>query len=135
MTPSGKVDRQQLPAPENMIEPSLKLNSVAPRSQQEEILTVIWSELLGVKHIGIHDDFFSLGGHSLLATRLVSRIRDAFQVELSLPTLFQNPTVARLSASIDETREREPESESRPIEPVSRDRFRRKPPAEDTLSE
>jgi thioesterase domain-containing protein/acyl carrier protein len=72
--------------------------SVSPRNEAEKSLAAIWTELLRVENISIHDDFFELGGHSLLAIRLVSRIRDAFGVELPLATLFQAPTIAELSS-------------------------------------
>src|SRR6202022_3419321 len=74
---------------------------VAPRKAVEEMLAGIWSELLGFEQIGIHDDFFGLGGHSLLATQMISRVRNAFQVELPLRTLFESPTVAALGERIE----------------------------------
>ena len=69
----------------------------SPRNETEKSLAAIWMELLKAQNIGIHDDFFESGGHSLLAIRLVSRIRDAFGVELPLATLFQAPTISALS--------------------------------------
>ncbi len=75
---------------------------IAPRNHLERALASIWSELLGVSDIGIEDNFFALRGHSLLAMRLISRIRDAFQVELPLSRLFASPTIAQLSSSIEE---------------------------------
>ena len=100
LTPNGKIDRKALPNPDN-IRPELENNFVAPRTPTEEILTNIWSELLRVEKVGIHDDFFSLGGHSLLATQVISRIRTAFNTEIPLKYLFDFPTVAKLSKSID----------------------------------
>jgi malonyl CoA-acyl carrier protein transacylase/acyl carrier protein len=72
----------------------------APRDETERRLAGIWQELLGIAAPGIHDDFFELGGHSLLATRLISRVRQAFGVELPLEAVFEAPTVARLAARI-----------------------------------
>ena len=65
---------------------------VAPRSAVESALCSLFGEVLGVSAVGIHDDFFDLGGHSLLATQLVSRIRDALDVELPLRRLFDTPS-------------------------------------------
>jgi acyl carrier protein len=73
---------------------------VAPRNAIEEKLAAIWREILKLERIGIHDDFFDVGGYSLLATRVISRICDAFQVELPLRSLFENPTVAGLAAQV-----------------------------------
>jgi amino acid adenylation domain-containing protein len=96
-TPSGKVDRRALPAP---VEVGDEGAFVAPRDPAEEILEGIWREVLGLRRIGVHDDFFELGGHSLLATQVMSRLRDAFGVELPLVRLFEGPTVAELGRAV-----------------------------------
>ena len=70
---------------------------VAPRDPVEEVLARIWSKILGVERVGIGDNFFELGGHSLLAVQLISRLRETFQVELPLATLFEAPTVKELA--------------------------------------
>jgi acyl carrier protein len=64
-------------------------------------LAAIWCELLGLERVGCTDDFFELGGHSLLLTRLVSRIRDAFGIDLPIQTLFDNPSVGALAAQLE----------------------------------
>ncbi len=99
LTPNGKVNRQALPAPEIF---RLELEAyVAPRSSTEEILARIWVAVLGLERVGIYDNFFFLGGHSLLATQLVTRIRESFQVDLPLRSLFETPTIADLAVVID----------------------------------
>jgi amino acid adenylation domain-containing protein len=100
LTANGKVDRAALP------EPAVRrpVRGRLPSGPVEELLAGLWEELLGVERVGAEDSFFDLGGHSLLATRLVSRIRDAFAVELPLAELFQEPTVAAAAARIEALR-------------------------------
>ncbi|HYG65747.1 MAG TPA: non-ribosomal peptide synthase/polyketide synthase, partial [Thermoanaerobaculia bacterium] len=97
LTPNGKVDRRALPAPE--WRPAE--GHLAPRTTVEELLAGIWSEVLGVERPGVEDNFFELGGHSLLATRVMSRLRSAFQVELPLRELFEEPTLAGLAVRVE----------------------------------
>ncbi|MUH00714.1 amino acid adenylation domain-containing protein, partial [Scytonema sp. UIC 10036] len=95
LTPNGKVDRRALPIPE--LDSTLLCQYVAPRTPTEEMLALLWAQVLKVELVGIHDNFFTLGGHSLLATQLVSRIRNIFKVELPLRELFAAATVAELA--------------------------------------
>jgi len=83
--------------------PALNNDYVVPRDEVEQDLADIWQKLLGVEQIGIHDNFFELGGHSLLALQLISRLREAFQVELTVRHLFDAPTIALLARSIAQT--------------------------------
>jgi acyl carrier protein len=99
-TPSGKIDRLALPEPEAAAARTEAF--VAPRTPMEEKLAAIWADVLNVKKVGVHDDFFALGGHSLLATQIVAQIRTDFAVDLPLHSLFTSPTVESLSMAIIE---------------------------------
>ena len=101
LTPSGKVDRRALPAPAQT-RPELAQEYVGAQTAVEEIVSGTWAEVLGVERVGINDNFFDLGGHSLLATQVVSRLREAFGVEVPLRQLFEKPTVAGLSRYLQE---------------------------------
>ncbi|MDJ0756201.1 MAG: amino acid adenylation domain-containing protein [Ardenticatenaceae bacterium] len=96
---NGKVDRSQLPVP-GIEALGAQEAYVAPETPTEIALAEIWSEVLGLKQIGVHDDFFHLGGHSLLATQIIARIRETFQVELELPLIFESRTIASMSQVI-----------------------------------
>jgi amino acid adenylation domain-containing protein len=120
LTPTGKVDRRALPAPDRT-RPEFEPAFVAPRTPTEELTAEIWTELLGVEPVGIHDNFFDLGGHSLLATQVVSRVRDTFQVEIPLRRLFEEPTVASLAESIEVARRAGQNLQAPNIQPVPRD--------------
>ena len=99
LTPNGKVDRHALPAPEQG-DAFAEENFVAPRTPEEERIAEIWSQVLEIKQIGVEDNFFDLGGHSLLATRVVTRVREAFGINLPLRALFDAPTIAGLAAQV-----------------------------------
>jgi len=99
--PSGKINRHALPAPD-LSAARVTTEYVAPRTQTEEILVKIVEEILNIDRVGVHDSFFDLGGHSMMATQVVSRIRDEFDVEISLRTLFEHPTVEGISHAITE---------------------------------
>src|SRR5262249_38749094 len=98
LTANGKIDRQALPDPDAV--PAAGKPFAAARTADEEALSRIGSEILGVERVGIHDDFFELGGHSLLATQVVSRVRGALGVDLPLRTIFESPTVAGLAEAL-----------------------------------
>jgi acyl carrier protein len=117
LTANGKVDRRALPRPDSAgvdadrtIEP--------PRGPVEAELAEMWRDLLRVENISVHDNFFELGGHSLLLIQISTRIQRVFQVELSLRTLFNVPTIAEMAMSISESQvaQEDPDEIARMIE-------------------
>ena len=80
--------------------PHLPAPFVPPRNDIEESVAALMGTLLRVEAVGIHDSFFDLGGDSLLASNLISRLNDAFAVELSLRAVFESPTAATLAVAI-----------------------------------
>jgi amino acid adenylation domain-containing protein len=103
LTPNGKVDRRSLTA-SGGVRLQTETVFVAPRTPVERQLAEIWSELLELERVGVHDSFFDAGGNSLLATRLLARLRQAFAVDLPLAAFFEAPTVADLAESIEVAR-------------------------------
>ena len=103
LTPNRKVDRRALPAPDPTHIKG-KDDITLPRTPVEKKLAAIFSELLHVEAVDIHDSFFDIGGHSLLATRLISRMYDEFQVKLPIQSLFQLKSVEKLSRRIEQAR-------------------------------
>jgi amino acid adenylation domain-containing protein len=97
LTPNGKIDRHALPAPDGVCGEGY----VAPRNPAEEAVAEVFAAVLRLPRVGAKDDFFDLGGHSLLATQVVSRVRDALQVEVPLAAVFEAPTVEALAARVD----------------------------------
>ncbi|MGQ0556749.1 MAG: amino acid adenylation domain-containing protein [Nitrospiraceae bacterium] len=117
---TGKVNRHALPAPETTT--GQVAPRVAPRNQVEESLAELWKSVLQVPEAGIHDHFFEQGGHSLLATQLVSRIRELFEVDVSLSALFERPTIAALAEEVARLRQKDQQAPVMPpITPVPRD--------------
>ncbi|HEV2733246.1 MAG TPA: amino acid adenylation domain-containing protein, partial [Longimicrobiaceae bacterium] len=95
LTPSGKLDRRALPAPEG--DAYARREYEAPVGETETALAAAWSEVLGVERVGRRDNFFELGGHSLLAVRLVERMRRR-GLRAEVQALFTTPTLAELAA-------------------------------------
>jgi amino acid adenylation domain-containing protein len=97
---NGKVDRQALAAlPLEAAQPTGGF--AAARTVTEGSLASVWAELLGLEHVGIHDDVFDLGAHSLMAMKALAQIRERFSVDLALRNLFERPTIAALGELID----------------------------------
>ena len=120
LMPNGKVDRRSLP-PLDAASMTAVEKFVAPRNAVEELLAGMWAEILNVRKVGIHDNFFDLGGHSLVAVRLNSRLRSTFRVEVPLNLLFEKPTVAELGETIGRLVRAGDAAEEPPIVPVPRD--------------
>ena len=123
LTSSGKIDRLALPIP-SQVRPELDAVFMPPHTPTEEVLAGIWTTVLGVEKVGVHDNFFALGGHSLLAVQVMSRLREAVQMEVPLCALFEAPTVASLALHLDTAREAE--------QPVPAPPLRPRPPGEVT---
>ncbi len=102
LLPNGKVDRKALPAP--VVTHVARTERVAPRTELERTVATAMQAVLKMPDIGVHDDFFSLGGHSLLAARLIGQLNRDLDVQLSLRTLFESPTVEKLTAAIEQHR-------------------------------
>ncbi|HEX9938383.1 MAG TPA: amino acid adenylation domain-containing protein, partial [Longimicrobium sp.] len=115
LTPNGKVDRGALPAPEG--DAYARSGYEAPVGATEQALGEIWAEVLGVERVGRWDSFFEVGGHSLLAVKVISRVRQALQVEVALNELFARPVLADFARAL-ETATR---AELPPIEPADRE--------------
>src|SRR6185369_16043301 len=119
LLPNGKLNRRALPAVESVVVADTEYE--APRTATEELLSGLWASVLRVPRVGVRDNFFELGGHSLLATQLVSRVREAFRVELPLRELFARPTVASLAEAVEAALRGEVGLAAPPLLPVSRE--------------
>ncbi|WP_346728620.1 non-ribosomal peptide synthase/polyketide synthase, partial [Corallococcus exiguus] len=117
LSSSGKVDKQALPVPETL---RAEEDFVGPSTDTERRLAAIWSELLGVERVSVHDSFFDLGGHSLVATQLLSRIRNGFQVELPLRVVFEARTLAEQAARVDALAGHASGADAFPLRPMPR---------------
>ena len=115
LTPNGKVDRRALPKPDTVGNES-KTTYTAPRNDVENTLAALWRETLRVDNIGIHNNFFELGGHSIKATKLLYRIKQEFYVDLRLPDIFREPTIAGLAELIERKKGSQADVVRSPIE-------------------
>ncbi|PHJ65684.1 non-ribosomal peptide synthetase [Nostoc linckia z18] len=101
LTPNGKVDKYSLPR-DTVIQVNTTKTLITPRNFTELSLVKLWENLLNTSPIGVTDNFFNLGGHSFLAVRLMAQIQDRFGHNLSLSTLFENPTIEKLAAIVSQ---------------------------------
>jgi amino acid adenylation domain-containing protein len=118
LTANGKLDRKGLPAPLEMA--PIETDYVAPETDLERAVALIWQEVLGLPRVGLNDNFFELGGSSLVAAQVISRVRQVFAVELPLRALFEHRTLVALAARIGELQGEAAESAEPPLRPVPR---------------
>ncbi|MEM7203276.1 MAG: amino acid adenylation domain-containing protein [Planctomycetota bacterium] len=96
LSPNGKVDRKALPEPDTS-RPDIETAFAAPENPVQDVVAGIWTDVLGLDRVGIHDAFLDLGGHSLLAVQIQARLGEIFPFEITLPDLFESKTVSRLA--------------------------------------
>ncbi|HEU4884627.1 MAG TPA: amino acid adenylation domain-containing protein, partial [Longimicrobium sp.] len=118
LTRNGKTDRRALPEPESADVAGAEY--VPPRTQTEQVVAALWSELLGVERVGATDRFFDLGGQSLLATRAVSRVREALGVEVPVRAVFEHPALDAFAGEVDRLLRADAGVEAPPIRPADR---------------
>lgn len=118
LNPNGKVDRQALPIPDQE-RPNLEAAFVPPSTPIEVALAEIWSQVLSIEKVGIHDNFLKLGGDSLRSIQVSSRANDR-GLNFSLQEFIQHPTIHQLSQVIKTNQELRIPA----IQPVSRDQYR-----------
>ncbi len=99
LSPNGKVDRKALPEPATS-RPDVDSPYVAPQTVIEEVVCDVWTEVLGLDRVGVHDPFLELGGHSLLAVQIQARLNEIFPFEVSLPDIFETRTIANLAENL-----------------------------------
>ncbi len=119
LTAHGKVDRKALPVPDAEHRDVARARDLTP---VEELLSGIWSELLGISEVAPHETFFELGGHSLLATRMISRVRSVLGVELAMRSVFEEPTLAGFAALAEKARLGGESAAEPPLVRIDRDR-------------
>ncbi len=102
LTDNGKIDRKALRKLTNN-EPEIETEYVPPETEFEEVLAEIWSEVLNIDRVGVHEDFLEIGGNSLSAIRIMTRANESFQLDLPLNRIFEMPTIKSLSKSVEKT--------------------------------
>ncbi|HUB89662.1 MAG TPA: amino acid adenylation domain-containing protein, partial [Dyella sp.] len=119
LTASGKLDRKALPEPDDA---AFALHTyVPPQGQIEVRLAALWQDMLGVARVGRHDHFFELGGHSLIAVRLLSRVAQAFGVDVPLALLFNHGTLEAFATEVQRAMAPARPRIDAPILPIARD--------------
>ncbi|MGD1897766.1 MAG: amino acid adenylation domain-containing protein [Phormidesmis sp.] len=104
LTPNGKINRRALSSLE-LINNNVTSKGQSPRTPDEKLIAGIWTDILGVEEISLSDHFFELGGHSLLATRVISQVRQIFETEVSLRSLFENPILSDFVTTVQSSQQ------------------------------
>lgn len=117
--PNGKVARRALPVPDRI--GGDRAAFCAPRTAVEKMLAEVWADIFGLAQMSVYDNFFEIGGHSLAAIQVVSRIRDLFQIEVSLAHLFQAPTLEDMAHLVEQRQHTEEQRQFAPIRRASPD--------------
>ena len=120
LTRNGKVDREALPRPEEA-KRQASVEESRRHNVYEEIISAIWKDVLKVEQVGVGDNFFEIGGHSLLATKVISRVRDAFKVEIGVRSIFEHATVEGFARRVEESITAGGKDEAPPLVRVSRE--------------
>jgi acyl carrier protein len=110
LTPNGKLNRQALPDPEQ-IRPELSVAYVDPKTQIERDIAAVWREVLKIEKVGLHDNFFELGGDSIRILLVLNKLQRLFGDKISMPQMFEFPTVNALAAHISRADEEQPQLE------------------------
>jgi oxalate---CoA ligase len=121
----GKIERRRLAElldvkPCDQVPSKSEVPYTPPGTTEESKLVEIWARVLGLKWVGVHDDFFQLGGDSILATQVAAQVRNVMQVDLSPASLFETPTVAELARSLSMSQEKYVDAAIRPIKRIPR---------------
>jgi amino acid adenylation domain-containing protein len=122
LSSNGKINRLALPSPESSAWTD-QVQTTHARTPTEEIVANVWSNILQREITSVTQTFFELGGHSLLAIRVISQLRENFQVEIPIRNLFEQPTVAGLATIIDSARATQQQLPAPAIVPASREGF------------
>jgi hypothetical protein len=99
LTPNGKVDRKALPKPE--AESASARGYVAPRTEAEQEIAVVWQKALNLRRVGVHDNFFELGGNSLIGANVIAKINKVFGSKMPVGHIFRAPTVTELAKIVE----------------------------------
>ncbi len=120
LTPNGKIDRKNLPKPNDLMTPT-QAEYIPPQTSLQTQIAEIWQKALNLEKVGIQDNFFNLGGNSLLATQVIAQMRQAFQVDISIRRFFETPTITDLEREIQQNSNPISQAEFMQIERVNRD--------------